>query len=208
MAAFDVLATLISQAPEPMRPVLTHVGRMIQDLRSELNAHAGDNVTEFGNVSTQLTTMADRVNVAEAAVTNINSTLVTVSAQLDAVQQGLGASNTLEQAPTIVAIKGEVAALATALSDVPNAITKLNDGIDGLRAQFNDPSSLQNAPLIQQMQAEIGALQSTAAAPPGTSVGPSVSGGGADVAQIAAAVGDAVAKALNSAAAPREHTSD
>ena len=80
MAAFDVLANFIAQTPEQFRPVLNHMGRMIQDLRGELNAHAGDNVTEFGNVSTQLTAMADRVNVAEAAVTNINATLVTVSA--------------------------------------------------------------------------------------------------------------------------------
>ena len=161
MAAFDVLANLISQAPESMRPVLTHLGRIAQDSKTELLSHVGDNTTEFGNVTSLITQLADRVSVVEGAMRSINNTLVSLSAQVDSMGQTLGTSSTLENAPTIVTIKSEVAAAASAISDLPDAVTKLNDGLDTLRVQFNSPASLENAPLIQQMRNNIVALQST-----------------------------------------------
>ena len=149
MSAFDVLATLIAQAPEQMRPVLTHLGRIAQDARAELGQHVGDNVAEFANVTTAITQLADRAQAVETAMTSINSTLVTMSAQMDTMGQTLGTSSTLENAPTIQTIKNEVAAVAAAISDFPDEMKKINDGLDNLRGQFNNPASLENAPLIQ-----------------------------------------------------------
>ena len=128
MAAFDVLSNLIAQAPEQLRPVLTHLGRIAQDSRGELLSHIGDNTAEFGSVATTITQLADRVATVENSVTGINGTLVTISAQVDAMSQTLGTSSSLENAPTIVTIKGEIAAVTAAISELPEAVTKLKDG--------------------------------------------------------------------------------
>ena len=115
------------------------------------------------------------------------------------MQQGLGTSSTLEQAPTVVNMKDEVAAVKSIIQDVPAALTKLSEDVDGLRLQFSSPSSLENAPLIQQMRSEIAALQSssTSSTPP-TNTNP-------DTLQLAAAVGEAVAKVLGSVPARDSH---
>ena len=93
MAAFDVLATLIGQAPEQLRPVLNQLARIVQDGRGELTQHVGENVTEFASMTTAITQLADRVQNVENAVTSINSTLVTMSARIDTMSQTLGTSS-------------------------------------------------------------------------------------------------------------------
>ena len=83
MSAFEVLNSLVAQTPTQMQPVLQQIGRMLQSVRDELGAHAGDNVTSFGDVSNRLVQFGDRITNVENGITTINGTLVSISSKLD-----------------------------------------------------------------------------------------------------------------------------
>ena len=115
MSSFDVLGTLIGQLPEPMRPTLTQLGQMLKAMKDELTSHSADNQGYLNVVATQLTQVASRVSNVESSMTGFSTLLTGVSSRLDdfdkrfeAMDQFLGSSSTLDQAPTILALKAKI----------------------------------------------------------------------------------------------------
>ena len=118
MSALEVLNTLIASAPANLQPVLSQLGRITQELKTQLGGHATDNVAQFDDVSTRMTQIAARASDLENGITSINTTLVTISSKFDIVDQFLGSATALENVPTIQTIMDEVQAMKTVINDL------------------------------------------------------------------------------------------
>ena len=150
MSAFEVLNTLIAQAPAALQPALNQLGRIVQGVQGELQTHVGENNGSFGDVATQITQMAERASGLEKAVTAINTSLVNMSGSIDAhelklnkLDAILGSAGTLEQAPTIAAIRDEVTSLKTSFADLSN-----------IKSQLGDQATLEGAPTIMKLKSQ------------------------------------------------------
>ena len=154
MSAFEVLGTLVSQAPAQIQPALQQVGRILQDLKGELAGHATDNVSSFNDVQTRLQQFADRIGTVESGITSINGTLVSISGRIDAAEAAMVSSSSLENAPTVIDIKSEITAVKVAVADIPAELAAVKQKI----VEMNSADALNNAPTIVQLRKEISDL--------------------------------------------------
>ena len=108
MSAYDVLNGLIAALPEANRPIFNHIGQMLAAITNEFTSHVQDNVSDIQRVETSVTALAGRLSAGESALAAGQQSVVDLSAKLNR-------RDAIENSPSIVAIKADIANMKKAL---------------------------------------------------------------------------------------------
>ena len=78
-SAFEVLHGLVTQVPDALTPVITHVGNMLNMQADLLIAHVGDNDDTYAAIANVTGQLNDRMKSVEDSIVAVNATIVQIS---------------------------------------------------------------------------------------------------------------------------------
>ena len=111
----DVLIGLIAGMPEQSRPIFSHIGQMLMQVSNDFGQHVQDNVNDIQRVESGITALIARTSSNESALALAQQTIVDMSARIEKMSTDIQRSDAIDNAPTIISIKQDIADMKAAI---------------------------------------------------------------------------------------------